>query len=150
LTASVMGEDSYKISQYKFDGYLRKPVSQTDLFAEMARFLPYKIISNADEKEVLTLKISTLMQNNTTKVLKQLDEFVQECEKIKEKGDFSLIEEFALKIKDFAQGYEQKELENYCKILLQNTESFEISAVKTMLNDFANIAKQLRKELDNV
>jgi hypothetical protein len=61
-----------------------------------------------------------------------------------------LIEEFALKIKDFAQGYEQKELENYCKILLQNTESFEISAVKTMLNDFENIAKQLRKELDNV
>lgn len=150
LTASVMGEDSYKIAQYKFDGYLRKPVSQTDLFAEMARFLPHHSIAHTNEKKEMTLSVSALMQKNKQNVLKQISEFVDECKSIKDKGDFSLIEAFALKIKAFAHTYEQKELENYCKILLQNTESFEISAVKTMLNDFENIAKQLRKELDNV
>lgn len=150
LTASVMGEDSYKIAQYQFDGYLRKPVSQDELFAEIAKFLPYKTIVHANENEALHLTISTLMKNNKTEVLAQLDEFLQECEKIKDKGDFSLIEEFALKIKEFAQHYEQKELENYCVVLLQNIESFEISNVRKMLNDFANIVKQVSKELGNV
>jgi CheY-like chemotaxis protein len=150
LTASVMGEDSYKIAQYQFDGYLRKPVSQDELFAEIAKFLPYKTIAHVNENEALHLTISTLMKNNKKEVLKQLDEFLQECEKIKDKGDFSLIEEFALKIKEFAQHYEQKELENYCVVLLQNIESFEISNVRKMLNDFANIVKQVSKELGNV
>lgn len=149
LTASVMGEDSHKIAQYKFDGYLRKPVSQIDLFTEMARFLPHHIIAHTTKKEEIILKISTLMQENKQDVVKWLSTLIKECESIKDKGDFSLIEAFALKIREFAQTYEQKELENYCKVLLQNIESFEISVVKTMLNDFDNRAKQWCKELEN-
>ncbi len=150
LTASVMGEDSYKISKYKFDGYLRKPVSQEDLFTEISKFLVHQKISTDEEGEDLTFKPSVLMKKNSKRVLEDIDKFVKECHTIKDKGDFSLVESFANRLIAFAKEYENKELENYCIGLLENVESFEIAKVKTMLNDFLNKTVQLCKELNDV
>lgn len=150
LTASVMGEDSYKISQYKFDGYLRKPVSQEDLFTEISKFLVHQKMSATVEGEDSNFKISALMKKNNKSVLEEIEKFVTECQTIKDKGDFSLVESFAKRLHAFAKEYENKELEDYCIVLLENIESFDIAKVKTMLNEFKKKAVQLCEELKNV
>jgi len=150
LTASVMGEDSYKIQQYKFDGYLRKPVSQEELFFEIAKFLPHSKVDTQVQENVIEIEASLRMKQNKETVRNRLEVFEKQCHDIKDKGDFSLIEAFANELKLFANEFHHEYLHNYCTMLLENIESFEISKVKKLLNDFELIAKQLNKELDNV
>ena len=57
LTASVMGEALEKVSQYGFDGYLRKPVIIEELIEELSKYLEYHFI---DEH---------IAQNNHLKIL---------------------------------------------------------------------------------
>lgn len=149
LTASVMGEDSYKIQQYKFDGYLRKPVSQEELFFEMAKFLPHTKAHVQKEETTISLFASSYMKQNKQNAKKELETFGQQCHHIKDKGDFSLIALFANDLKQFANEFNCEYLDNYCTILLENIESFEISNVKKQLNDFDTIVKQLKKELED-
>lgn len=150
LTASVMGEDSYKIQQYKFDGYLRKPVSQDELFYEIAKFLPHSKTKSVAEEKTIQIKASLRMKENQEAVRNALEGFKKGCNEIKDKGDFSLIEAFAKELQLFANEFKHDYLDHYCTILLENIESFEISKVKKQLNDFDAIVKQLNKELEDV
>jgi signal transduction histidine kinase/DNA-binding response OmpR family regulator len=150
LTASVMGEDSYKIRQYKFDGYLRKPVSQEELFFEMAKFLPHTKAKTMVQENKTEIHASHSMKENKKTVKHILEAFANQCNTIKDKGDFSLIEAFTKELQLFANEFNHNYLEQYCTILLENIESFEISKVKKQLNDFDEIVKQLNKELEDV
>ena len=57
LTASVMGEALEKVSQYGFDGYLRKPVIIEELIEELSKYLEYHFIDDH------------IAQNNHLKIL---------------------------------------------------------------------------------
>jgi CheY-like chemotaxis protein len=154
LTASVMGEDSQKIQEYQFDGYLRKPVSQVELFKEVSKFLPHTLINhetkNTPQNWFEQIQLNHNMLQNTQKTQKELDALLQECQSIKNRGDFSLIEAFVKILYDFAQEYEHEQLKNFCTTLTKEIESFEISSVQILMNEFEKIAQHLSKEIRHV
>ncbi len=146
VTASVMGKDMEKIKQYKFDGYLRKPVTYEDLINELANFLTYKS---------LKIEVNEKQQQNLNKnrflpiVVKELeDKHLSLWKEIKDMGDFALLNEFATSLNSLAKKYEVELLANYADELKTNCESFDIERVDFLMNSFVNIIKKLKNERD--
>lgn len=147
LTASVMGKDLEKVSKYGFDGYLRKPVILDDLIEELAKYLKYQALHN-DIKEENNNKIIDLEKLKV--VLNKLEnEFKQEWLNIKDGGDFSLIEEFALRLNELALQEEIYLLDDYSKELIKNVESFDIEKVDYLMNSYLELIENLKVKLGN-
>jgi two-component system, NarL family, sensor histidine kinase EvgS len=147
LTASVMGKDLEKVSKYGFDGYLRKPVILDDLIEELAKYLKYQSVNN-DIKEEKNNKIIDLEKLKVV-INKLENEFKQEWLNIKDGGDFSLIEEFAIKLNELALNEEIYLLENYSKELIKNVESFDIEKVDYLMNTYLELIENLKAKLGN-
>lgn len=147
LTASVMGKDLEKVSKYGFDGYLRKPVILDDLIEELAKYLKYQSLNN-DIKEENNNKIIDLEKLKV--VINELEnEFKQEWLNIKDGGDFSLIEEFALKLNELALKEDMYLLDDYSKELMKNIEAFDIEKVDYLMNTFLELIENLKVKLGN-
>ena len=147
LTASVMGKDLEKVSKYGFDGYLRKPVILDDLIEELAKYLKYQSLHN-DIKEENNNKIIDLEKLKVV-VNKLENEFKQEWLNIKDGGDFSLIEEFAIKLNELALKEDIYLLDDYSKELIKNVESFDIEKVDYLMNTYLELIENLKAKLGN-
>lgn len=147
LTASVMGKDLEKVSKYGFDGYLRKPVILDDLIEELAKYLKYQFLHN-DIKEENNNKIIDLEKLKVV-VNKLENELEQEWLNIKDGGDFSLIEEFALELNELALKEEIYLLDDYSKELIKNVESFDIEKVDYLMNSYLELIENLKVKLGN-
>lgn len=66
---------------------------------------------------------------------------------IKDGGDFTLIEDFSIKLRELAQNNGIKILENYAEELIKNIEAFDIEKVDYMMNTFENLIKNLREKV---
>ncbi len=147
LTASVMGKDMEKIINYKFDGYLRKPVGIDKLVEEMARFLPHQSL---EIKEDNGMQISQNGYKYLESVIETLEKkFLITWEKIKDKGDFEPIENFANELKSLIENKGIYLLEGFAKELKLSCESFDIEQIDFLMNNFPNVIKKLKKMLKN-
>ena len=147
LTASVMGEALEKVSQYGFDGYLRKPVIIEELIEELSKYLEYHFI---DEH---------IAQNNHLKILdfeklevvldKLQNELNSEWINIKDGGDFSLIEKFANKLNDLSIEEDIYILNDYAQELIKNINAFDIEKVDYLMNTYLELIENLKVKLGN-
>ena len=147
LTASVMGKDLEKVSQYGFDGYLRKPVIIDDLIEELSKYLKYHFINNElEDKDKFILIDSEKLKV----VLKQLEnELKDEWKNIKDTGDFSLIEEFANKLNNLSLKEDVYILKDYAQELIKNINAFDIEKVDYLMNNYNELINNLKVKLDN-
>ena len=142
ITASVMESDREKIKEYNFDGYLRKPINYDTLVNKLAKFLPYK--KKKKHKIDVTIKEDNLeLLEELVEVLK--DDYIKEYEKIKDKGDFSLIENFAISLDELATKYQNYTVKAYADELKSHCESFDIERVDLLLNQFSDLIQRLEK-----
>lgn len=145
LTASVMGKDIEKVKQYKFDGYLRKPVILDDLITELSKFLKHSL---KDEIIEQYQDFTQYSKENLTQTLKELETSLKnEWLNIKDGGDFSLIEEFALKLKNLAQNNHIDSLLLYSNEIIKNIESFDIEKVDYLLNTYEQMIIKLKEKI---
>lgn len=100
LTASAMGKDLEKVSEFGFDGYLRKPVIIDDLIEELSKHLKYYFIN----QNLIEENNSQLINSRNLQIVLDLleNDLKKEWMDIKNGGDFSLIEEFANKLNALA------------------------------------------------
>ena len=144
LTASIMERDMEKVDQYGFDGHVRKPASHNDLFKAVAQFLPY-----TKEEEIIEDNEIVSMQLPPEKIEELLvlveSRFKPEWDNIKDKGDFSLINNFAAALKEEAMKLGIKSIENYANMLIAYTDSFEIIEVDKLMNQFPEITGKLQR-----
>lgn len=142
LTASVMGKDLEKVAEYGFDGYLRKPVILDDLIEELGKFLPYSFVNEDNSKEVLVHE--TVNYEKLDEVIETLNnELKLECNEVKNKGDFSLIEDFAQRILELGISSNIRILENYANEIITHIESFDIEKVDYLLGSFGSTIGKL-------
>ena len=147
LTASVMGEALEKVSQYGFDGYLRKPVIIEELIEELSKYLEYHFIDDH------------IAQNNHLKILdfeklevvldKLQNELNSEWINIKDGGDFSLIEKFANKLNDLSMEEDIYILNDYAQELIKNINAFDIEKVDYLMNTYLELIENLKVKLGN-
>lgn len=147
LTASVMGKDLEKVSQFGFDGYLRKPVILDDLIEELAKYLKYHFI-NKDIIEENRDKIIDL--NRLNLVIEKLEnEFKNEWLNIKDAGDFTLMEIFAQKLNQLSIDEDIYLLKDYADELIKNVESFDIEKVDYLMNSYLDLIDNLKAKIGN-
>ncbi|MDD2895846.1 MAG: transporter substrate-binding domain-containing protein [Aliarcobacter sp.] len=147
LTASVMGKDLEKVSQFGFDGYLRKPVILDDLIEELAKYLKYHFI-NKDIIEENRDKIIDLSRLNLV-IGKLENEFKDEWLNIKDAGDFTLIERFAQKLNKLSVDEDVYLLKDYADELIKNVESFDIEKVDYLMNSYLGLIDNLKAKIGN-
>jgi two-component system, NarL family, sensor histidine kinase EvgS len=144
LTASVMGKDLEKVTQYGFDGYLRKPVILDDLIKEMSKYLKYHL-----EKSNIVEEINDeICLDNLKEVISLLEtDLKKNWKDIKDGGDFSSIEEFASKLKEIAEDKKITILKNYATEILKNIDSFDIEKVDYLMNTYLDLIESLKAKL---
>lgn len=142
LTASVMEKDLKKVSSYGFDAYLRKPVILDDLIIELSKYLKYSMLN--EKKEVIN-RVEVINQSDLKKLILHLENsFLVNFLEIKDSGDFTLIEDFATKLKVLAENYKLLLLEEYILDLEHYIKSFDIEKVDFMMNSFPVILEKIR------
>ncbi len=147
LTASVMGKDLEKVSQFGFDGYLRKPVILDDLIEELAKYLKYHFI-NKDIIEENRDKIIDFDKLNF--VIEKLEnEFKDEWQNIKDAGDFTLMERFAQNLNKLSIDENIYLLKDYSDELIKNIESFDIEKVDYLMNSYLDLIDNLKGKIGN-
>lgn len=147
FTASVMGEDLEKVQQYGFDGYLRKPVGQQDVFTMVSRFIPYE--------EVVSLQQQPIISSSEIPVEQRLG-FVAEAkttllplwEEVKDKGDFNRIQDFTDKLYHVAKKFSLQGIVQYSEELHMHLESFDILEVDIMMNKFPELLDIMEQTAD--
>ncbi len=136
LTSYAMTEDINKIENFNFDSYLIKPVTKSQLFREISRFLKYSLNKETFCRFQLTNTLRQKLKNEIEPIIKQTIQtnFVD---------DYVLI---GTKIVDFAKINEVKELENIGYCLIDYSNNFEVDNINktiTMILSEINIKEEL-------
>lgn len=143
LTASVLHHESTKEKNSIFDNFLCKPINKKILLEAIATVIPHKIAHN---DKISSKKIDELVENAD---LAELDEegiaFVKnvlmpKLKESKNSGDFDIIYNFVVLLKEFSHKYSIPPLDKKAEKLQHHIEVFDI---ESMLLIFESIDVEL-------
>ncbi len=158
VTATVLEAEQEKIQAHGFDGYVNKPVTRTELFQKLTRFLPYaehesverlrapmKHVGEAGRWAVLP--VETL--NALPDIIDRLEhEFMQTWKSARQHEAFDEIEDFARQIKAFGKRCALNVLETFGSNLLMHVDNFDIDQIEAGLDAYPRVIEHLRLQLE--
>ena len=107
FTASALKEDTQKIEEADFDGYLRKPFSKKDLVSKLCMYLKYReetLNVESEEKKEEVVKPSKV--SNLPELIKVLEEdIVPNWEAIKNTFILGEFKNLAAQVRDVITSY---------------------------------------------
>ncbi len=153
LTASVMSKDEHKIEDAGFDGYLKKPVSGSELYAGMAAFLPHSVVSESalidgnevrgDHRATLGGKVSTVGANESLpfsydrSVRQEVrDVFIAQWQSVVGTGDIAAVGAFAEALHSASVVSNLPILEVYANELKAAAEGFDLDEMQRLMESF--------------
>lgn len=144
LTASVMSKDEYKIQQAGFDGYLKKPVSGNELYAEIALFLAHELVNNPVNKNATIISTDTSYNEASNLPLtfdkeeraRIREQFLPQWKHVYGSGDIAAVILFAEDLGESASKAQLVNLKEYARILKTAAEDFDLDEVQVLLEDF--------------
>lgn len=137
LTASVMRDEHEKIEAGQFDGYLRKPVLRGDLFQTLTQFLSYETVEKwmdegFEKSDLSSMQLETILES----IHQQLWALY---ERAKQSNSVDDIRQFGHAEAELAVKLPCERLDRHASLLLEAVESFNILAMKQLMNEFADI-----------
>lgn len=145
LTASLIGKDSNKVSENSFDGYLKKPLLLEDLILELSKHLKYYFGNK--EKQIYTNDITD--KRKLKIVIEKLEnELKEQWKYAKESGDFSIMEEFAIKLNNLAKEQNIYILKDYSNELIKDINTFDIEKVNYIMNIYLELINNLKRKME--
>jgi CheY-like chemotaxis protein len=151
VTASSFREEEARARKI-CDGFIRKPFNRAELIAELKRFL--KSVESATPlrsgpiAEVPT--DGSLVQASSAALARRPDLLAKLLEteqtvwpKLLQTMSMAKIEEFALRLKSWAEAGEWPALQAYASALEQQVQEFDVDKVPKTLQDFAEIRRGL-------
>ncbi len=143
LTASVLQHDYEKIQSGDFDGYLRKPVSRSDLFRELCRFLPFE--KRQEERKPETPGRETLPKEQLESIALKLETDLHWLWlEAKKSNKISQIKRFAEALQTLADEHHAPPLQEYANELQTYVKTFDIKNINITLNRFEGLTKNLK------
>ena len=151
FTASVFNSEIIENSD-DFDGFLYKPVSQAELFAQFSRFLKHKIGTAIKKVETPRLTNLDKLPGNIVVVLPEIkkileEKFLPRWETIKDHLVLFRIEEFAVDLKQLANKYKFRFLIDYADKMLEDLDTIDLESLTETLRQFPGIIKQISESL---
>ncbi|NPA73998.1 MAG: transporter substrate-binding domain-containing protein [Epsilonproteobacteria bacterium] len=146
LTASVMLEDYKQKKKENFDGFLHKPVFKKDLYMELKRFLPHKIVKKqANQEDECKIKLT---QDELQKILKYKKEFLEQIIPLKngaqKTNSIKDIKNFINSLKGFADQHDIHSLQLFSNKFFEAIDSFDIATIKELLIRFDDIIDKIK------
>ncbi|MCP4132399.1 MAG: response regulator [bacterium] len=135
LTASAMQQDE-EIIKNLCDSYLKKPVSKTDLIAEIMKFLPHTRISN-HTPEKTSLERAPEFMNEFPGLLKVIKSEQAQCRSLAHLMIIDEIKKFSIEMKDLAIEHKCAPFNNWSEDLFLATEEFDIEEIQKLLAEFS-------------
>ncbi|MDM8536640.1 response regulator [Desulfobacterales bacterium HSG17] len=151
VTASAMKASEKEINSL-CDGYLKKPVSKTDLIFEISKFLKYSINNSdrVDEESREKTKQSTgnIIHPETLKRLPELHKILKEMivfhKNISEILTINDIDDFANQMINLGAEYKYDYLAEWGKQLVFQAGMFDMEAISETLKQFHDIIKNIK------
>ncbi|MCP4406143.1 MAG: response regulator [bacterium] len=154
LTATVLKEEYAKIQACGFDGNVKKPVTRTELFQELARFLPHAehapVERRSDQDEgVEGVDRWAAMPDDTLNALPEIiyrleGEFMQLWKIVRQHGAFNEIEDFARQITAFGEKYSLTLFEQFGSDVLTHVRNFDIDQIEASLDTYPQLIERLK------
>jgi signal transduction histidine kinase/CheY-like chemotaxis protein/streptogramin lyase len=154
VTASALREQRSKIEKAGGDGYLSKPVSQSDLVIELMHFLPYVTSESAGTpemkvKEPITTTPDPLSPEAREKFLDllnilQSDDVTQRWEKLSKTLIIDEIEDFSGEMKELDQTYQTGMLSLWADGLFNDLQAFDVAKIHETLAFFPELIKEIK------
>ncbi|MCW8838997.1 MAG: transporter substrate-binding domain-containing protein [Thiovulaceae bacterium] len=142
LTASIMREELDKLGQNNFNGYLRKPVSKSELYQSISEHIEYKSINQTIESNETELKSETI--ENLQNLVESTDKLLESYEKAISTNDMSSIEDFAKLLLKESKENDVNYMIIYANTLLDYIDSFDIDGINSLLNEFSSHTTKLK------
>ena len=144
LTASIMQEEIQKIKNERFDGYLRKPVSKDELYAELAKFLMHtkKTTQKKKPQEIHIPNYEALQ--GFLEEIKNLEEAYSQAHL---SHDLGVIENVGIRLLEKAKRFEIDFISAYAQELLDRIETFEIDAINSLIHQYPKNIELLKQKL---
>ena len=140
LTASIMQDELKKLEGEHFDGYLRKPVSKSELFREISKYLTCSTIDIEEVKEEISITNKEDLKTFLTHL--EAEVTILHNESIKT-NDLSKITEFSKTLLELSSKYNIDYMKSYSELLLEKIDSFEIDSISNMLNEYESRIEEL-------
>ncbi|PHR83884.1 MAG: hypothetical protein COA59_09565 [Colwellia sp.] len=138
LTASVMRDD-YEIQRKEnFNGYLRKPVLQRELIAELKRHLSFKVIEKSPIAQPLIK--AKLVDKSLLLLLKK--DYVPICQALQKSNNLKDITNFAISLEQLSKQYNDAHFIEIANTLNKATEIFDIGLIKSTLAQFLTLTSE--------
>ncbi len=145
LTASVMQDEHENYKGENFDGFLRKPVLKQELYAELAKFLPYNVKApHVKESKLESFVLSDKAKANLGLILNIMSQEITPLnQKVLKSNNIKEIGKMATMIESLANDYEIDILKKYYRDLHVAIESFDIASLQKLLKDYADIEEEI-------
>ncbi|HVN58255.1 MAG TPA: ATP-binding protein [Bacteroidales bacterium] len=144
-SAAVMTEQKARILQNDFSGLLVKPVLVKDIFSSLMKFIPYrKAIQSTKDKDANEIDLT---------VVKDIHMMIAEMEgslnvthrTLDKKQPLGEVREFGRKIFELGSKHECPFISDYGKELISASDSFNITAILSLLGEYREKIELLKK-----
>ncbi len=137
LTASVLVRELKLIKTSGFDAYLKKPVSRSEIFRELSRFLKHSSVEQSIIKEKTKKLVSKQQAEALPGILDTLEKEVMILwEEIQQRQSMERTETFAHQIIELGKQYQIKLLLDFGYDVLESVEQFDIDRLSFKINTF--------------
>jgi CheY-like chemotaxis protein len=151
LTALAFTSEKEKIFQAGFNGYISKPIHIDELFKELTKYLPHRIIDDEvneiaamDDYQNLDISVEVL-----NKVIPELTKLLIICEDISKTRRTKQIKDFASELLKIAIPDNIQIIIDYAEKINSYTINFDMESVKKMLSDYPKLIENLKKIINN-
>ncbi|MDD2790740.1 MAG: ATP-binding protein [Sulfurimonas sp.] len=144
LTASVMQDRDESSKRKYFDGFLRKPVLQYELFEELSKFLAFEIIGDELKEQKTKIVMSEKTKPNLSNILQLLSGEIKQAQlKAIETNSMSDIKDFTQEVETLALEFDVALLDEYVSKLHGAIDAFDIQTIEQTLHSYDELLKQL-------
>ncbi len=147
ITASALVSDQKKIKQHGFDGCLRKPVSRTELYKELSRFLKFKTKDQIDKpiKTPLPEMPSTEIVARLPELIARLEqELTPQWNELQKKQPVKAVQKFGQDLEKLGEEYSMNTLTKFGSDLIIYINNFDIRKMRFLLSGFPELIDQLK------
>jgi len=152
VTASSLMEEEHPLRE-QFSGYLRKPFSKSELFNELAEFLPRKALASPQSNGVIAAPARTPAAAAgygpvPAELLAQLRQLlVSPWPTIRDSVAVNESKMFAQGLEGLGQRWQCPPLAAYAQKLLVDTENYAVTDLEKDLNEFSDLVEKLGKNI---
>ncbi|MCP4344944.1 MAG: response regulator [Desulfobacterales bacterium] len=151
ITASAMKDEMVKIENAGIDGYLSKPITKEELFAEMMRFLSHSAQTAKVEKnfanEEKDIPIESLSHEAASRIPELAgilkNELAEEWDIVHKRFVINEIEEFGNKIRELGMEYKLDILRKWGDDLSRQADNFDIEKLPSTLKSFPELIERI-------